>query len=343
MQIKTEMTRRSFLQTGLGALGGLAVGSTLFAETPPRAMTVTGAISPAQMGFTLPHEHIMSVFGGPLVRRAEYDVEKLFSATVPYLKDLKARGLDTLCDCTTAYFGRRADLLKTLSRETGIQILTNTGYYGAADDRYVPDDARTATVDQLTARWLSEWETGIDQTDIRPGFIKIGVDAGPLSPIDARLIRAAAQTHLHSGLTIAAHTGGSAEAAFAQLRILQEEKGHPSAWIWVHAHSCSETDSVLAAAKSGAWIEFDGVAESTLERHLAWVNLMRDHGFLNQVLLSHDGNSFRFGDRPFKPYASLFTHLLPRLKKAGYSQEEIVLLTRTNPGNAFAIRIRKLS
>jgi phosphotriesterase-related protein len=304
-------------------------------------MSVTGPIRPDQMGFTLPHEHIMSIFGGPIAQHTQYDEEKLLGVVIPYLKKLKILGLNTLCDCTTAYFGRRADLLKTISLETGIHILTNTGYYGAANDRYVPEHAKTESVDQLTKRWLSDWTEGIDGTGIRPGFIKIGVDSGNLSPIDLKLVRVAAQTHLHSGLTIAAHTSNSVDAAFDQLQALKEEGVHASAWIWVHANNVKENDALLYAAKAGAWIEFDGIRASTFDRHIECVNLMKKHGYLNQVLLSHDGNSFRYGDRLFKPYESIFTDFVPGLKEAGYTDREIMQLTVVNPSNAFTIKVRK--
>jgi predicted metal-dependent phosphotriesterase family hydrolase len=335
------ITRRNFLQNSLLSLGTLALAPSLLAQKNPQVMTVKGSISMGQMGFTLPHEHIMSLFGGPIAQQAQYDQEKLFGVVIPYLKKLKTLGLNTLCECTTAYFGRRADLLKTISQETGIHILTNTGYYGAANDRYVPDHAKTASVDQLTQQWLSEWDNGIENTNIRPGFIKIGVDNGNLSPTDAKLIRAAAQTHLHSGLVIAAHTSGSVEAAFDQLQILNEEKVHPSAWIWVHANNVKDNEALLRAAQTGAWIELDGIREDTLDHHLAQVALLKKHGHLNQILLSHDGNSFRYGDRPFKPYESIFTHFVPRLKEAGYTSKEIVQLTIMNPQKAFVIDIRK--
>jgi predicted metal-dependent phosphotriesterase family hydrolase len=63
----------------------------------------------------------------------------------------------------------------------------------------------------ILTTWLGEWTNGIDKTGIRPGFIKLAVDGGGLSKIDRKLIRAAAQTHLSSGLAIAVHTGENVE------------------------------------------------------------------------------------------------------------------------------------
>ena len=81
----------------------------------PQVVTVTGPIATERMGFTLPHEHIMSTFGGQPSRIARYDEEKLFAKVVPYLEMLKVFGTQTICDCTGAYFGRRVDLLQRIS------------------------------------------------------------------------------------------------------------------------------------------------------------------------------------------------------------------------------------
>lgn len=337
-----NQTRRTFIKTSALALSGFAIAPTLHAQTTSQIITVNGPIPAQEMGFTLPHEHIMSIFGGPIAHHAEYNKEQLFQVVIPYLKKLKKLGLNTLCECTAAYFGRRADLLQAISQETGINILTNTGYYGAANDRYLPAFVQTESVSQIAKRWITESESGIDGTKIHPGFIKIGVDGGKLSPVDTKLIQAAAQTHLHTGLTIAAHTSGNDEGAFEQLTHLQESGVHPSAWIWVHANNCKDTASLLKAAKAGAWIELDGIRENTLDHHVTVLNLMKENGYLNQVLLSHDGNSFRYGDRPFKPYESIFTHFIPQLKKSGYTQQEITQLTITNPSKAFVPQIRKV-
>ena len=338
-----KTSRRQFILKAVGATAlGFAVSRVLFANAPTaEIMTVSGPIDPATMGLALTHEHIMSIFGGPLAEIASYEEEKLFTTVIPYLKKLHTQGVNTLCDCTAAYFGRRPDLLKHIATETGLHILTNTGYYGAANDRYVPDHAQTESADQLAQRWLDEWENGIGETGIRPGFIKIGVDSGTLPPLDEKLVRAAARTHHNSGLTIASHTSGSIEAMQDQLRILEEEHVLPTAWIWVHAHNVQHPNDLLKAAEKGAWISLDGLSETTLDHHLTMVTHLKTHGYFKQILLSHDGNSFRYGDRPFKPYDALLTHFIPKLKEVGYTDPDIQQLTVENPRKAFTIRIRQ--
>jgi predicted metal-dependent phosphotriesterase family hydrolase len=336
------MKRRDFLA---GLTGAPVIAAAVGSDKPSRLyegkiMTVLGPRSPSDMGLMLPHEHIMSTFGREATDKPAYDHAQLLQAVTPYLRTVKALGCTALADCTAARFGRAPALLSRISRDTGIHLLTNTGYYGAAKDRYVPPQAFKQTVDQIAALWLKEWRDGIDGTGIRPGFLKIGVDEGPLSAIDRKLVEAAARTHLASGLTIAIHTGDNAGAAQAQLALLREAGVSPRAWVWVHAQAVSDEKSLLWAAEQGAWLSFDGIAVSSLDRHLELVQLMRRAGRLDQVLLSHDGDLFPANAEPPRPLEALFTHLIPRLRSAGFTTAEIAQLTENNPQRAFTIRVR---
>ena len=122
-------------------------------------------------------------------------------------------------------------LQKRLEDESGLQVITNTGYYGAMQNKYLPQWAFTESAEQLARRWINEFENGIDGTSIKPGFIKIGVDAPHLSSLHQKLVKAAAITHLKTGLTICSHTGPAA-AAFEELNILRTMSVHPSAFVW---------------------------------------------------------------------------------------------------------------
>jgi phosphotriesterase-related protein len=328
------MLRREFIAAAAAPL--------LSAQTKPQVMTVTGSADPAKLGIALPHEHLFSNFGADPAERAEYDERALLAAVVPYVESLKRLGCGCIADATAAWFGRHPVLLRTISRKTGVRVITNTGYYGAANDRYVPKHAFAETAEQLAARWTAEWKNGIDGTGIRPGFLKIGVDAAPLSQIDRKLIRAAAVCHKATGLTIAVHTGGDAGAASEQIAILKREGVSPRAWIWVHANGVKDPATLVEAAKEGAWIELDGIEPASVDRHLELVRLLREQNLLNRILLSHDGNSFRCCDRPMKPYDSLFTHFIPRLRQSGFTDGEIRTLTVVNPANALTIQRRTI-
>jgi len=186
-------------------------------------MTVNGPINPQQMGFTLTHEHVMADFiGAEKYSKSRYNAGEVFETALPFIKDVKAKGVDTFIDCTPAYLGRDPTILKRLSDATGINMLTTTGYYGAVNEKFVPKHAYDESAQQLANRWINEWDQGIEGTSIKPGLIKTSTDKGPLTPMQRKLIQAAGIAHLSTGLTIAVHSGNG-DAAFEQLEILKEQ------------------------------------------------------------------------------------------------------------------------
>ena len=336
------MRRRTFLNLLALGTGGLRL-SAIKGQTRPsrRIMTVLGPIPPREIGRTLMHEHVMVDFvGAKKISPGRYDPNEVFQKALPHLKELKSLGCETLVDCTPNYIGRDPELLRRLSKATGLHIITNTGLYGAADDKYVPRFAYTESADELAARWVQESEDGIPPAGIRPGFMKIGVDSGPLSVIDAKLVTAAARTHRRTGLAIAAHTGDGT-AALAELNVLKKAGVHPSAFIWVHAQSESDEGIHQRAAELGAWVEFDGIAPDTVDTHVELVMRMKRAGYLRRILISHDAGWYSVGELgggDFRGYETLFTEFLPALRKAGASEDDVRTLLVRNPRNALTLR-----
>lgn len=326
----------------------LCRGAAAFAPPDDRAariMTVSGPIDAADLGVTLPHEHVLVDFvGADKVIPDRYDADEVFRTMLPHLERVRGAGCRSLMECTPAYLGRDPKLLVRLSKESGVQLLTNTGYYGAAGNKYLPAFARDASADELAARWLKEWEDGIDGTGVRPGFLKIGVDAGPLSELHRKLVRAAARTHRRSGLTIACHTGDG-RAALDQLAVLKEEGVSPAAWVWVHANAERDPAVHLEAARAGGWVEFDGVSPQDGGRHAQLVLNLHRENLLGHVLISQDAGWYNVGTPAggnVRPFDYLLTKFLPALKEAGLTDREVRRLTVDNPREAFTVRIRNV-
>jgi len=230
-----------------------------------------------------------------------------------------------------------------LSEASGLNIITNTGYYGARQNQYLPHFAFEETADQLAGRWIDEWLNGIDNTNVRPGFIKIAIDQGELTDIHEKLVRAAARTHLKTGLTIASHTG-PAIGAFEEIEILKEEGVDPSAFIWVHAQVEENLEYHVKAAKMGAWISFDGLGWGKPEIYIQMLNNMKSHDLLHKVLISHDAGWYHVGEPNggnFIGFTTLFKKLLPALTDSGFTDDEINLLLVDNPAEAFSVRVKK--
>ncbi|MCZ6514275.1 MAG: phosphotriesterase, partial [Acidobacteria bacterium] len=181
-----------------------------------------------------------------------------------------------------------------------------------------------------------EFEEGIEGTGIRPGIIKTGIDAGPLSAIDAKLIRAAARTHLRTGLAVAVHSGDGT-AALAALKLFQEERAPAHAFLWVHAQNEPDIAKHLRAARAGAWVEFDGIREGKVLRHVELAKTMRAHALLDRTLVSQDAGWYHVGEPGggnFRSYETLFTRFIPSALDVGFTENDLQMLLVANPGRA---------
>ncbi|HMJ88659.1 MAG TPA: hypothetical protein VK530_02525, partial [Candidatus Acidoferrum sp.] len=316
-----------------------------------KIMTVLGAIDSGQLGTTLSHEHaIVDFLGAEKTQGPRHDSEDAFATVLPHLKTFREHGGRALVECTPNYIGRDVRLLKRLAETSRLHVITNTGYYGAAGNKFLPKHAFTESADQLSARWLAEWRDGIGGTGVRPGFMKLGVEKGKLSEVHTKLVRAAARVHLASGLPIAIHTGDGI-AALDEVRILREEAVASAALIWVHAQN-GAGPTHLEMAKLGAWVSLDGCNAKNRDRYTRFLTDLKREKLLGRVLLSHDhywsvegeggrGSLKLHSGDAVTAYESIFTDLLPHLRANGFSDDDIERLTVRNPSEAFVIRVRK--
>ena len=318
-----------------------------------RIMTVSGPISMDSLGFSLIHEHVfLDWTGADSINSELWSEDDAYQIIIPYLEEMKARGVKTFLECTPNYLGRNPQFLQKLSTATGLQILTNTGFYAARQNKYIPAFAFEASADSLAKIWITEFEQGIDDTGIRPGFIKIGMDSkDQLTEMDEKLVRAAARTHLKTGLTIVAHTGDDTTAA-QEIEILQEEGVSPAAFVWTHAQNGTQAGHVRHA-KKGAWISLDGMGwirptiegdSSALLKYIAFLENLKANGLLDKTLISHDAGWYTHGQdaqHGYKPYTDIFDLVIPLLKEEGFSEADIEQLMVKNPQKAYAMYVRE--
>src|SRR5262245_30666380 len=127
------MYRRNFLRALTVATAGLGLGVNRY-PTRRTIQTVTGPVAAADLGLTLMHEHLIVDFiGAEAIKPGRYDPQEVFRTARPHLQRLRELGCRTFVDCTPAYLGRDARLLRQLARASGLRIITNTGYYGAGN------------------------------------------------------------------------------------------------------------------------------------------------------------------------------------------------------------------
>jgi len=299
------------------------------------------------MGVTLPNEHVLVDFASiDSVGMNHYNRDSVIAKVLPYFEELKQYKVKTFIDGTPEFMGRDPQLLAELSRKTGINIITNTGWLATDDERHLPKEIKDMSAEEIAAVWIDEAKNGIGNTGIKPGFIKIGLSKIQMSETDKKLVAAACLTHLETGLTIMSFTG-PAQAAMDQLIILKKYGVDPSAFIWSHAMEELKGKKILSIALMGAWIALDGIQDDmesqiSIDRLLQNLKSTRQ---LNRVLLSQEAGWYQPG-KPnggnFRSYSDLFSSFSLVLLSEGFTREELNQMIVKNPADAFAVRVRKI-
>lgn len=319
-------------------MGLLAFSSATAQSHSTQINTVTGSISSDAMGITLIHEHVLVDFiGADSVSPDRYSQEEVIAKVLPYLLEVKNYGVKTIFECTPSYLAKDPELLKKLSEQSGIQLITNTGLYGTQNGKFLPDYAFTETAEKLSERWVEEFEQGIGDTGIKPGFIKISVNEdNSLREMDAKLVKAAGLTHQKTGLQIVSHTGTWATAS-QEVAILQEMGIDPGAFVWVHAQAEEDFQNYQNAANLGVWISLDGIGWG-LDEYVDRLLFAKENGFLEQVLISHDAGWYdpaKADGGDFQPFTNIFEKLMPALNAKGFEEADWKMLLEENPKRAF--------
>lgn len=352
------MKRRTFLKSGLcagtlAASNACSVGVKDVSQSAPSIMTVRGRVPVAEMGWTLPHEHLIldmrPLADRPPIVDSDQDI---MAAIMPHLNAIKHAGVQTLVEATATGFGRAPELLRQLSKLSDLNIIMSTGAYLSANAEYVPDVIVSSDAEQLAQIWIEEFEFGIGGTSARPGMIKLGIDGGALSPLDQKIVDAAAIAHLATGMVIGVHISpwGSVEIG-ALARGAQEVMDRlitsgvsPSAFIWIHAQNERLETPALEAASRGAFVSFDGFRPGQAPAYIAHVERFKRAGLLSHMHLSQDAGWYTIGAgaERFAPLTPILTELVPVLREQVLTPDDLETVFIDNPARAFALSVRRV-
>lgn len=298
--------------------------------------TTLGPLQRDQLGMILPHEHVYVDLRTPdqpgYAGGAAADVVALMA---PEIERIKALGITALVECTTSGVGRRADFDLAVSQATGFPIVVPTGNYR---EPWIPDWVKTASEAELERWMLRELTERFDEADYKAGWIKLSAGDDGITPLEAKILRAATRAAIATGALIGSHTI-KGRVVLEQLDIIATEGGDAARFVSIHSQA--EPDFALnqAVAARGAWIEYDNLGWVDSAESVVLILKALDAGLIGQMLLSHDAGWYDpaqpKGGTP-KPYTPLSTTILPLLRTAGVSEADIVQLTHANPFDAFA-------
>jgi phosphotriesterase-related protein len=311
-------------------------------------MTVLGPISVDDLGFTLPHEHLsidLTAFpGGITIGGADAVFNPVLHTEIliEELKAYQAAGGKSLVELTVRNMGGDIRMVKRVAQATGLNIIAGCGWYR---ESYMEQDIYHQPTDELAEGLIYEIEHGLDGTDIRPGILgEIGHEYSHkhFSAKEERCLRAVAKAQRRTGLAITTHTP-KAGIGFELLDILGEYDVPPDRVIIGHSDIQKEAAYHAALMKRGAYVQYDNIGAgyegSRGESDL--INLITQligEGYVERMLLSHDicrRTQLKYYDGIGFDY--LTTQFLPRLKKAGVSDDAIHIMTVENPKRALAV------
>jgi Predicted metal-dependent hydrolase with the TIM-barrel fold len=301
-----------------------------------RLHTTLGPFERHQLGLILPHEHVFVDLRTPdQPGYAEAEAGDVVALMGPQIAAAQARGVTAIVECTTGGVGRRADIDIAVSQATGMPIVVPTGNYR---EPWIPAWVAEASEAELERWMLRELTEGMDETGVPAAWIKLSAGDEGITPLEAKILRAAVRAAIPTNAVIGSHTI-KGRVVMDQLDIIEAEGG--SAARFISIHSQAEPDFALnqAVAARGAWIEYDHIGRDPDDAVLALVLRALEAGLERQMLLSHDlgwyDPALPGGGSP-RPYTHLMDWLLPALRAEGVEEATITQLTADNPFEAFS-------
>jgi phosphotriesterase-related protein len=338
--------------------------------------TVLGTIEPAQMGVTLPHEHLLIdfkvMFAEPASasdRGRAYEpvslanlgwVRQHFNANLDNLRLTDERvaadeillfkhaGGSTVVDPTPKTLARDPLALARIARATGLNVVMGAGYYVHASH---PPDMDRRSVDDLAREMIADVTVGAGDTGVRAGLLgEIGTTY-PWTENEKKVLRAAIAAQRETGAPLMIHPGRHPRMPMELAEFVQKEGGDLRRTIMCHiCRTIADVKEVIDLAQTGIWLEYDlfGLENSYYPYNpsfdmpndggrMAHVLALMDAGHRDQLLLSHD-IAYKTSLVAYGGYGyhHLLVNVVPRLRAKGVDDAGLRRLLVENPTRAVA-------
>ena len=303
--------------------------------------TVLGPIDSNNLGFTLMHEHIfldlrVDVW---LNDRLLADKDLAYSELMLF----KQSGGSTIVDQTNG--GLRGEnilndkhpvAIREISQKTGINIILGSGWYRQP---YYHSNLWRLKTDEICEQIVTEVTVGIEDTEIKSGIIgEIGAHSNYISPVEERVLRAAARAQKKTGLAISTHQSAG-RVALDQLDILEEEEVDLRTVIISHANINPDHQYHLEIIRRGAFVSFEGIGTKNsfeAKREMKLIGQIIKSGNISRLILSHDvcvkPMYVAYGGGGYEYISKTWLGMMKQ--DLGISDEQIHQIMVDNPQNA---------
>jgi phosphotriesterase-related protein len=307
--------------------------------------TALGPVATAGLGPTLMHEHVVTRSPGVQENWPHlWDREGIVALAEKKMADLHARGIRTIVDLTTVDLGRDIDLIAAVARRSRVQIVVATGVW------WMPQRYFSAHgIDAVAELFVRDIRQGIGTTGIKAAIIKCATDTAGVTPVIDNVLRASARAQKATGVPISTHTWAAGRTGELQQAIFAQEGVDLGRVIIGHSGDSEDLGYLRGIMERGSTIGMDRFGlENFLPtaKRVEVVARLCAEGYAGKMVLSHDANCWtdmlseeaKRRTRPLWHYNHISDDILPALRKAGVSEDQIEQMLVRNPRAIFEAR-----
>ncbi|MBE5976399.1 MAG: phosphotriesterase-related protein [Paenibacillaceae bacterium] len=281
-------------------------------------------------GYTLMHEHITIDLSG--IKNDEDCRLDCFEESQKELSRLYELGVRRILDVTNIGMGRNSDYCRLMEENTGIQILSATGFY---KEPFLPEFVYNMSVRELAELAVKEISEGIVNTGIKASVIgEFGTSKDTFTEMERKVFDSMALAAVQTGAVVTTHTT-LGTMALEQAEYLKAEGVKPENIIIGHLDLSQNPDTIISVLKEGVNIGFDTVGKINYCPDTFRAQMLKriaKEGYLDQVVLSMDITRKSHLKKWGGPgYAYLIETFLPMLLEYGLSEEQTQQLMIDNP------------
>ena len=305
--------------------------------------TARGPVDTTQLGPTLMHEHVVTRSPGvqenwphlwdrnshPRHRRAQ-------DGRAP-----RAGASAAIVDLTTVDLGRDIDLIAAVARRTQVHVVVATGVWWMPQ-RYFSGHG----VDEVADLFIRDITQGIGNSGVKAAIIKCATDTAGVTPVIENVLRASARAQKATGVPISTHTWAAGRTGELQQAIFAQEGVDLSRVIIGHSGDSDDLGYLRGLMERGSTIGMDRFGlENFLPtaKRVEVVARLCAEGYAAKMVLSHDANCWsdmlseedKRQTRPLWHYNHISDDILPALRKAGVSDDQIDQMLVHNPRAIF--------
>lgn len=281
-------------------------------------------------GITYMHEHITIDLSG-IKKDLDCRLDTM-EETIEELKGLKTQGVSNIVDVTNRGMGRNVEFILKVKQETGINIITSTGYY---KEPFLPSEVYELSEKEIAGIMIKEIVNGIDGTDIKAEVIgEVGTGQGAISPAEKKVFWAASAAHVETGKPITTHTT-LGTLGLEQIEIFKSCGVDLNKVIIGHVDLSGDIEYILRLIDTGVYVGLDTIGKVNYMTEAKRLKILQEicrRGLSSRVVMSMDiTRKSHLKSRGGLGYGYLLENFIPYVKKNGIEQKDIDIMLVANP------------